>query len=92
MTESDLSGYAPTPMEGEEHAVALSLLVDGIGPAKAKNILKKFEICLEPRLPCTFLDDCDGIGKILAESVGKAIKIDPSMITRPKIKKAIRKA
>lgn len=87
LTESDLSSYAPKPMDGEEQAVALSLLVDGIGPTKAKSILEKFEICLEPRKPCTFLDDCDGIGQKLAEGVGKAIKINPDMITRPKVKR-----
>jgi hypothetical protein len=93
LTEADLSKYAPKPIEGEEMVVALSIMLGyGIGPTKAKSILEKFKICLEPRFPCTFLDDCDGIGQKLAESVGKAIKIDPGMIIRPKVKKPRRAA
>ena len=92
LTESDLSRYAPKPMRGEEQAVALSILCgDGIGPTKGKSILEKFQICLEPKQPCTFLTDCPGIGEKLAESVAKAIKINPDMINRPKVKKASRK-
>jgi hypothetical protein len=77
LTDADLSRYAPKPMEGEEKAVALSILAgDGIGPAKAKNILQKFDLCLMVKDGCLAeLEDCDGIGPKLASRIRENIGV-----------------
>lgn len=76
LTDADLSRYAPKPMNGEEQAVALSILAgDGIGATKAKNILDKFEICLRPKTAIGCLEDCDGIGKKLASRIRGNIEV-----------------
>lgn len=84
----DLSGFAPSPANGERQAVGASILFGrGFGPAKAKSILESFDIRLVPRVEGIYLDDCPGIGHKLAEMAGKALKMNPGMIHRPKIKK-----
>ncbi len=81
----DLKGFAPSPAEGERQAVGLSILAgNGIGPAKAAGVLEKYQIKLIPRLLDTYLDDCDGIGPKLAESVGKTFGFPPIDVLRPK--------
>jgi len=77
LTDADLSRYAPKPMEGEEKAVALSILAgDGIGPVKAKNILQKFDLCLMVKDGCMAeLEDCDGIGPKLASQIRKNLEV-----------------
>lgn len=73
----DLSGFAPHPAPGERQAVALSILAgDGIGPAKAKNILELFDICLMVKDGCLAeLEDCDGIGPKLAKRIRQNIDV-----------------
>lgn len=77
LTEADLSRYAPKPMGGEEKAVALSILAgDGIGPAKAKNILELFDICLMVKDGLMAeLEDCQGIGPKLAKRIRENIEV-----------------
>lgn len=77
LTEADLSRYAPKPMNGEEQAVALSILAgDGIGPAKAKNILQNFDLCLITQHGFMGkLEDCSGIGKKLASRIRQNIEV-----------------
>lgn len=89
LTEADLSGYAPKPLAGEEQSVGLSILAgDGIGKAKADSILEHFRISMQPRHPDCFLDDCNGIGPKLAQSVATALSMPDAMIHRPKVRKS----
>ena len=86
----DLSGFAPAPAEGERQAVGLSILAGkGIGPAKARAVLEKFDVCLEPKqkIGFVYLNDCDGIGQKLAESIGQTLHVEPAMVLRPKVPK-----
>jgi hypothetical protein len=73
----NLNGFAPKPMPGERQAVALSILAgDGIGPAKAKNILQKFDLCLMVKDGCLAeLEDCSGIGPKLASRIRENIEV-----------------
>lgn len=73
----DLSGFAPKPAPSERKAVALSILAgDGIGPAKARNILEKFDICLRGKDGCLAdLEDCQGIGPKLASRIRQNIEV-----------------
>lgn len=73
----DLSKFAPKPSEKERRAVALSILAgDGIGPAKAKSILNKFDLCLMVKDGCLAeLEDCDGIGPKLASRIRQNIGV-----------------
>lgn len=73
----DLSSFAPKPMPGERRAVALSILAgDGIGPAKAKNILELFDICLMVKDGLMAeLEDCSGIGPKLAKRIRENIEV-----------------
>jgi hypothetical protein len=73
----NLNGFAPKPMPGERQAVALSILAgDGIGPAKAKNILQKFDLCLMVKDGLMAeLEDCDGIGPKLAKRIRENIEV-----------------
>jgi len=88
LTESDLSGYAPKPLRGEEQSVGLSILAgEGIGKAKSDSILEHFQIALLPRHLDCYLNDCPGIGPKLAERVGNALNVPSGMILRPKEKK-----
>lgn len=90
LTEADLSRYAPKPVEGEEQAVALSILAgNGIGPGKAKSILEKFRIWLLPKISDACLTDCDGIGEKLALQLfhSKDIQVPSQNVCRPKVKK-----
>ena len=82
----DLTGFAPVPAEGERQAVGLSILAGkGIGPAKARAILEKFQLILEPWTDDCYLTDCDGIGEKLARQLGdsKNIAVDCRKIIRP---------
>jgi hypothetical protein len=82
----DLTGFAPAPAEGERQAVGLSILAGkGIGPVKARAILEKFDVCIEPKqkIGYVYLDDCDGIGPKLAEKIGQALHVEPAMVIRP---------
>lgn len=90
LTESDLSRYAPKPVEGEDRAVALSILLGhGIGPIKAKSILDHFQVILEPWFEDTYLTDIEGIGEKLATQIGKSknVAVDQMHVIRPKVKK-----
>jgi len=73
----NLSGFAPKPAPGERKAVALSILAgDGIGPAKAKNILQKFDLCLMVKDGLMVeLEDCSGIGPKLASRIRQNIEV-----------------
>lgn len=82
----DLTGFAPAPAGGERRAVGLSILAGkGIGPAKARAILEKFQLILEPWTDDCYLTDCDGIGEKLARQLGdsKNIAVDCRHILRP---------
>lgn len=82
----DLTGFAPAPAEGERQAVGLSILAEkGIGPAKARAILEKFQLILEPDGDDCYLTDCDGIGEKLARQLGdsKNIAVDCRHVLRP---------
>lgn len=83
----DLTGFTPSPVDGERQAVGLSILAGkGIGPAKARSILKNFQLILEPWYDDCYLTDCDGIGENLARRLGdsKIFAVDPRKIIRPK--------
>lgn len=88
----DLTGFAPAPADGERQAVGLSILAGkGIGPIKARAILDKFQLMLEPWTDDCYLTDCDGIGEKLARQIGdsKNFAVDCRKIIRPpKPKKA----
>jgi hypothetical protein len=92
----DLGGFAPAPAEGERQAVGLSILAGkGIGPVKARAILEKFQLILEPRVDDCYLNDCDGMGEVLARQLGdsKNITVDCRHVLRPpKPKKSKAKA
>ena len=85
----DLSGFAPSPSNGERQAVGLSILTGrGIGPAKASAILEHFGIWLAPHAE-SYLTDCDGIGQKLAEQIARNVRIGNGAVVRPpKPKKA----
>lgn len=86
----DLSSHGPKKLAGEELVTGLSIIAgNGIGKSKAASILSKFRLKLDPMEPDTYLDDCDGIGKILAESVGRKLNVPPDKMLRPQ-KKATR--
>lgn len=71
----DLLGYRPRPAENERRISALAMLLgNGIGPAKAKAILEKFDIVLESKGGCA-LTECPGIGSKLADRICKKIKV-----------------
>lgn len=89
MEGGDLSGFAPAPAEGERQAVGLSILAGkGIGPAKARAILERFHLVLEPWDDVAddcYLTDCAGIGETIARRLGasKNIEVDCRHIIRP---------
>lgn len=86
----DLSGFAPSPPDGEREKVGLSILAGkGIGPAKAGAILQHFGIWLVPDPIDSYLTDCDGIGQKLAEQIARNVRIGNGAVVRPpKPKKA----
>jgi hypothetical protein len=57
----------------------------GIGPIKARSILDKFQLILEPWTDDCYLTDCDGIGEKLAMQIGdsKNFAMDCRKIIRP---------
>ena len=78
----DLSGFAPSPAEGERQVVGLSILAGrGVGTTKAKAILEKFKLVLMPRDEDSYgyedicLEDCSGIGPKLAATIRKNIEV-----------------
>jgi len=82
----NLAGFAPAPAEGERRAVGLSILTGkGIGPAKARAILEKFQLILEPCADDCYLNDCAGIGDVLARQLfnSQNIRIDSMHVLRP---------
>ena len=82
----DLSGFAPSPPDGEREKVGLSILAGkGIGPAKAGAILEHFGIWLVPHAE-SYLTDCDGIGQKLAEQIARNVRIGNGAVVRPKSK------
>ena len=83
----DLTGFAPSPADGERRAVGLSILAGkGIGTTKAAAILEKFQLILEPWTDDCYLTDCTGIGEKLAGQLGnsKNFAVDCRKIIRPK--------
>ena len=75
----DLTGFAPSPAEGERQAVGLSILAGkGIGPAKARAILEKFDVFLTSKEVLTCLEDCRGIGPKLADQIRQHIDVEES--------------
>jgi len=87
----DLSGFRPRPADGERRFVGLSLMIgNGLGPARAKSILEKFNLTLEPKEPDTYLNDCKGIGQKLASVVQEALDLPHEMTARPKVRRARR--
>jgi len=75
----NLTGFAPSPAEGERQAVGLSILVGkGIGPAKARAILEKFDLFLTSKEVLTCLEDCRGIGPKLADQIRQHIDVEES--------------
>ena len=83
----DLSGFAPTPADGERAAVGLSILAGrGIGPAKAAAILEKFRVGLIPLKTDSYLSECEGIGPKLADRIlhSEDIWVNGGHIRRPK--------
>lgn len=82
----DLSGFAPSPADGERAAVGLSILAGkGIGPAKAAAILEHFKVWLVPE-DDSYLTDCAGIGPTIAMRVAKNIRVGLGAVVRPKPK------
>ncbi|MCK9571020.1 hypothetical protein M0R72_18880 [Candidatus Pacearchaeota archaeon] len=76
----DLSGFAPAPADGERQAVGLSILAGkGIGPAKARAILEKFDLGLTSKEVLTCLEDCRGIGPKLADQIRQHIDVEESV-------------
>jgi hypothetical protein len=73
----DLSGFAPSPSEGERQAVGLSILAGhGVGPKMAHNILNRYNLCLMIQDGyCGDLEDCEGIGPKRAETIRKNIEV-----------------
>lgn len=77
----DLSGFAPSPADGERQAVGLSILAGrGVGPKKARNILDRFNVCLMPKddsygYDSPVLEDCQGIGPKIAEIIRKNLEV-----------------
>ena len=87
----DLSGFRPSPAEGERKLAGLSLLIgNGIGPARSRSILKRFNLTLEPKKPDTYLNDCNGIGPKLASAIREALDLPHEVTIRPKVRKARR--
>ena len=86
----DLSGFAPSPPDGEREKVGLSILAGkGIGPVKAGAILEHFRVWLVPDPIDSYLTDCDGIGQKLAEQIARNVRIGNGAVVRPpKPKKA----
>jgi hypothetical protein len=85
----DLTGFAPAPAEKERQAVGLSILAGkGIGTAKAKAILEKFDIHLCPKIAIGCLEDCDGIGPKLSAQIKKNIIVKEIGLSKPKKSKA----
>ena len=86
----DLSGFAPSPPDGEREKVGLSILAGkGIGPVKAGAILEHFRVWLVPDPIDSYLTDCDGIGQTLAEHIARNVRIGNGAVVRPpKPKKA----
>ena len=76
----NLTGFAPSPAEGERQAVGLSILAGkGIGPAKARAILEKFDLGLISKEVLTCLEDCRGIGPKLADQIRQHIDVEESV-------------
>lgn len=75
----DLTGFAPAPADGEREVVGLSILAGkGIGPAKARAILEKFDLFLTTKEVFTCLEDCRGIGPKLADQIRQHIGVEES--------------
>jgi len=84
----DLLGFRPSPAEGERKLAGLSLLIgNGIGPARARSILERFNLILEPKKPDTYLNDCNGIGPKLALTIQEALDLPHDVTIRPKSRK-----
>lgn len=87
----DLSCFRPSPADGERQLAGLSLLIgNGVGPARSKGILEKFNLILEPKKPDTYLSDCHGIGPKLAAVIQESLNLPPGIALRPKARKARR--
>lgn len=87
----DLLGFRPSPAEDERKLAGLSLLIgNGIGPARSRSILERFNLTLEPKKPDTYLNDCNGIGPKLALVIREALDLPHEVLIRPKIGKARR--
>ena len=73
----NLDGFCPKPADGERQAVGLSILAGrGVGPKMARNILKRYQLCLILRDGyCGDLTDCEGIGPKRAETIKKNIEV-----------------
>ncbi len=88
----NLLGFRPNPAEGERKLAGLSLLIgNGIGPARSRSLLEKFNLSLEPKKPDTYLSDCKGIGPKLASAIQEALDLPHEVAIRPKVRKAKQK-
>jgi hypothetical protein len=88
----DLSGFRPSPAYGERKFAGLSLLIgNGIGPSRARSILERFNLTLEPKEPDTYLNDCNGIGPKLALVIQEAFNLHHEVAIRPKMQKGHRR-
>jgi hypothetical protein len=88
----DLSGFHPSPAYGERKFAGLSLLIgNGIGPARARSILERFNLTLEPKKSDTYLNDCNGIGPKLALVIQEAFNLPHEVAIRPKMQKGHRR-
>ncbi|MFB3766589.1 MAG: hypothetical protein ACE14P_15275 [Methanotrichaceae archaeon] len=88
----DLLGFRPSPAKGERKLAGLSLMIgNGIGPARSRSILERFNLTLEPKEPDTYLNDCSGIGPKLASTIQEALDLPREVIIRPKGRKTRRR-
>lgn len=74
LTDADLLAHRPHPAENERHVAALCMLVPGIGPERAKAILKTYSF---RELASASEDDLRrvaGIGPKLAERIVKSMR------------------
>jgi ERCC4-type nuclease len=65
----NLLTHRPKPAGNERQIAATCMLFEGIGPKKANELLKKFQLELHPIEPDTRLEDVPGIGQKLAKTI-----------------------
>jgi hypothetical protein len=72
----DLLTHRPKPAGNERQVAALCMCVSGVGPSRARDILKEYRLQLVPKENGKKLEDIKNIGPKTAEAIQKAFRPD----------------